>query len=532
MTMSIVLIACATDSSSENDNSGSGEQADNEDDFLNETGFPIVNEQIELNFFTSKSNVSNAYDWNDLLVWNEYEKMTNINVNWVEQVPGESLEERRNLALAGGNLPDVFFATNFPNTDLFKYGQQGTFLALNDLIVEYAPNLNQFLEDNPDVRKGITFPDGNIYSLPYLQDEEFLSIRLSARPWFNQEWLDALEMDMPETTDEFYDYLTAIKEGDPNGNGDTNDEIPYGGVNIDNLIGWLRGAFGLNTRGGNLLDIDPETNELRFIPTTERYKEMLEYINKLFTEELIEQNIYSIEWAQYMSAAQDEKYGVTVFYGPEDVWGKEVGSKFTNGVPLEGPHGDRMYTQVNSPLTAVSKFSITSANEYPEATMRWIDHFYSDEGAELMYMGIEDETFFITDDGEYEYVDEIRNSSEFELEMARKIPWHGIGPPGIVKQQFFKGSESAEQSLKAAEDIAPFIPEEIWPAFTYTEDENRVLLSTGTDIEKYVLEMRDQFITGQVPFSDWDEYVSLLENMGLEAYLEVQQAALDRYQNN
>ena len=532
----VALVACSDDSSSESDNTNNNDNAasDNngESSNLNETGFPIVNDQITLDFFTLKSNISISYDWNeDFLVWDEYENMTNIDINWSEQVSADALEEKRNLALASGNLPDVFYATNLPATDLFKYGQQGTFVALNDLIEQYAPNLNQFLEDNPSVKKGITFPDGNIYSLPYLQDEAFLSIRLSARPWFNQEWLDALGMDLPETTDELYDYLVAIKEGDPNGNGDTDDEIPYGGVNIDNLIGWVKGAFGLGTKGGQMIDIDPETDELRYIPVSEEYKQMIEYLNKLYSEELIEQNIYSIEWAQFMSAAQEEKYGVTVFYGPNDVWGQEVGNKFTHGVPLEGPDGHRLYSQVNSPLTTVGKFAITSENEHPEATMRWVDYFYGEEGAELMYMGIEGETFEVVD-GEYQYVDEIRNSSEFEQEMASRIPWHGIGPPGVVKQQFFKGSESGQQSLDATAAIEPYVPEEIWPAFTYTQEETSVLQSTGTDIEKYVTESRDLFITGELPLSEWDNYVETIENMGLAEYMEVQQAALDRYENN
>lgn len=57
------------------------------------------------------------------------------------------------------------------------------FLALNDLIDEYAPNLKALMETDPTIEKAITFPDGNIYSMPALIEEDFLSLRLSARPW-------------------------------------------------------------------------------------------------------------------------------------------------------------------------------------------------------------------------------------------------------------------------------------------------------------------------------------------------------------
>src|SRR5690606_8190502 len=106
---------------------------------VNETGFPIVKEPLTLKVFTGKSAQNVNSDWNDILVWNTYAEMTNVNLEW-EQIQTDSLEEKRNLALAGGNLPDVFFLSSMPTLDLFKYGKQGTFVKLNDLIDQYAPN--------------------------------------------------------------------------------------------------------------------------------------------------------------------------------------------------------------------------------------------------------------------------------------------------------------------------------------------------------------------------------------------------------
>ncbi len=44
--------------------------------------------------------------------------------------------------------------------------------------------------------------------------------------------------------------------------------------------------------------------------------------------------------------------------------------------------------------------------------------------------------------------------------------------------------------------------------------------------------MQDKFITGNEPFSKWDEYVKKIETMGLEDYLEIQESAYERYKNN
>lgn len=47
---------------------------------LNQTGFPIVNEPITVTGFAGKF-FANA-DWNNIKLWKEYEKTTNIKVQW------------------------------------------------------------------------------------------------------------------------------------------------------------------------------------------------------------------------------------------------------------------------------------------------------------------------------------------------------------------------------------------------------------------------------------------------------------------
>lgn len=493
-------------------------------DNLNDSGFPIVDDDITLKMFTVKSNQSIKVDWNDLLVWNEYEEMTNINLDWIEQVSGDTLEEKRNLALSGGNMPDVFFAAQFPNSDILKHGEQGVFLRLNDLIDDYAPNLKKLMEEDPNIEKGLTFPDGNIYSLPDISDNDFLSIQLGARPWIDEEWLDQLGMGPPETTDEFYEFLIAVKESDDS-------MVPYSGVNMDNFIDWIKGAFGLNNVGGGQVDLDPDGDDLRFIATSEEYREMLEYIHTLYDEKLIEQNIFSIEWDQFMANAGDGKYAATMFYDPKTTFGGK-GEDFISLSALEGPNGDKMYTGVQPPLSNIAQFIITDQNPNPAATMRWIDYFYSEEGAKLMYMGVEGESY-VEKDGELKYVDDIENANNREQAIAEHVPWLGVGPPGLVTADVFDGSETSDESLESADKIRPYIPEEIWGGFTYTNEENKFMNATGSDIEKYVEEMRDKFISGDEKLSDdnWNKYLDSIEDMGLEEYMDIQEEAYERYQS-
>lgn len=503
-------------------------------DNVNEEGMPIVEDSITLDFFAGKAPAT-ADDWNDVMIFNEYEDLTNIDINW-EMVPHEGLGEKRNLALASGSLPDAFHSAVIPVKDIFKYGQQGTFIKLNDLIDKYAPNLKKIFEEYPEVEKAITFPDGNIYSFPTLDDPDFLSMRFGAVPWIRQDWLDTLDMDMPETTEEFYQYLKAIKEQDLNDDS-KGDKIPFGGLSINSLLTWLKGSFGIGNRGisSGYLDMDPKENQVRFYPITVRYKEMLQYVNKLYDEELIEQNIFSIGHEQFYANGSEGLYGSMVGLSPEELFTGEKSKNYTGGVALEGPHGDKSFNGLRSSLVVPGSFVIMNKNEHPAATVRWVDYFYGDEGAALYLMGIEGKTFEKTKDGEYEYVEEIRNNPDglnLDQAAAQYLTWPGGAYPSITKEAFFKGAEGTPSAKEAAKKLEPDAIKEAWPAFTYTKEENEKLSSYGVDIEKYVAEMRDKFITGDVSFDEWDNYVKTLEDMNLEEYMDIQKMAFERYKSN
>lgn len=523
----LVLVACNDEGTAKDGEKGNSDSVE-----VNKSGMPIVDEEVDMTIFANKPAQNEDNDWNDILIWNHYRDITNINANW-NLINPDALDEKRNLALGSGELPDAFFLAQLTNSDLLKYGDQGMFIPLNDLIDEHAPNLTALMEEDPSIRKAITFPDGNIYSMPALIEEDFLSLRLSARPWINEDWLDDLDMDIPETTGEFYEYLKAVKELDPVGDGKT---VPYGGTDITELVQWLSGSFGVMNHGpsNTNMDADPEDpTKVRFYANTDEYKQLLEYIHKLYDEGLIEQSIFSIEWGQFLANASDNLYASMIFYDPIELFGEDIGSQYNSVAALEGAGGHKEYNKLSSSVWDNDNFVITSENENPAAAVRWMDHFYSEEGAKLYYMGVEGETFE-EEGGEVVYKDHILNPEgdmTFEQALAKELTWLG-SINGIIKAEYFQGGESAPQSMEAAEKIDPFVPDEIWPRFTFTAEENRILESTGADIDKYVEEMRDKFISGDADLSEWDEYVETIEKMGLDELLEVYQDAYGRYKDS
>jgi len=524
----ILLLSACSDKNENNNDNASSNNTDNMDN-INESGMPIVKDSITLEFFAGKS-PSTAEDWNDVLVWNEYEDRTNIHIDW-KMIPFDSLEEKRTVELSSNDYPDAFYNALLPIKDVYKFGQQGVFIDLSDLIEEHAPNLQKILEENPSFKSAMTFPDGNIYSLPLFMDPDNPNIRIAEHFWIREDWLETLDMEMPETTDEFYQYLKAVKEENPSGNGE-NDEVPFGGNGVGGLVNQLEGAWGLGNRGianGGHVDIDPETDELRFIPTDPKYKELLEFINKLYSEELIEQNIYSIEYDQYMANASQGKYGSVSSVNPEAIEGVE---EYTGAIPLEGPHGDQTFNRVFNPVTGIGSFTITDQNEHPIETIKWMDYFYGDEGMKLQFLGVEGKTFEEDSNGELQFIDEITDNPEgltFDQAVAQYLTYPGGGHPGFMKKEYNRASENQSAAVEAMDKAEPYLVDELWPDFTYTDEEYKELETFQTDMNSYIDEMQAKFITGDVPFSEWDNYVAELEKIGSEEYLEIQEAALNRY---
>lgn len=497
---------------------------------LNLTGMPIVKEPVSLTFFTGKA-PTNGNNFEETLVWKEYAKMSNINVKF-ELVPFDNLTEKRNLALAGGDYPDAFYSARVPASDLMKYGSQGTFIKLNDLIDQYAPNFKSLMEKYPDLKKGLTMPDGNIYSFPSFYSPEFLPMLIGTPLWVKQEFLDKLNMEEPTTTEEFYQYLKAVKETDLNGNG-KKDEIPYAGTGINPLIEQLRGAWGFGNRGlgHKHVDMDPATNELRFFRTDPKYKDVIEYVRKLYTEGLIDNEIFTIKTSALYAKGQEGIFGSTI--NPNPVTQMNQTGYFGLGA-LKGPNGDQLYTHVKVPVVWPGAFVITDKNKNPEATVRWIDHFYGDEGATFYFMGLEGQTYTKTADGQLEFTEEITknpNGLTMDQVLAKYITWLGGSYPGYVQAKYFKGSESLPESIAVGEKAEPHKIKEHWSAFNYTEEETDFMSTVGSDMGTYIDEMEAKFITGAVPMSDWDKYVSTVEKMGLSEYMDIYKKAYERYQN-
>jgi putative aldouronate transport system substrate-binding protein len=196
-------------------------------------------------------------------------------------------EQKVTLVFASGDLPNIVY-DSVPRPFIINQAAIGNIVSLNELIENYTVNISSFLAERPEVRRDITDLEGKIYALFLLNEIED---RLYDDPYFiNQEWLDRLGLDMPETTEGFREVLLAFKNQDANGNGDPNDELPFswreGGWQGQRIDGFF-GSWGvLSNADDNHLMI--KDGEIVFAAGEAGYRQGLEYLHGLYADGLID----------------------------------------------------------------------------------------------------------------------------------------------------------------------------------------------------------------------------------------------------
>ncbi|HHY83634.1 MAG TPA: extracellular solute-binding protein [Clostridiales bacterium] len=516
----------ATPKPTEPANNSGSEGTDDEEKIenFNATGYPIVNDKITLSIFSVKAAIQG--DWEQMPFWQEMEKMTNISFTFDLATPETALE-RKSLLLGSGDYPDIFYGAGLSGDEELTYGSQGVFVELTNLVDKYAPNIKAFFAENPNYKNMSLASDGNWYTLPSIS----LAPRdtVATKLWVNEEWLKNLGMAMPKTIDEYYAVLKAFKEKDPNGNGSA-DEIPMS-FSRDQL-GMTRGAF-LAAYGVmyNSEQFDVKDGKVFFIPTSDAWKAYLTFMNKLYKEGLMDPESFTQTAQQYVAKGNQTLIGSFANLASYIVDTMDNYPKYKAIPPLTSELNDKQIWPSKYPIN-FGQFAITDKNKYPEASIRWVDYFFTQEGGAFMNQGPEGLG--------WQYIDAERKMWEkiipegygsSEEYRGTLTPNCGTATPGVVSAEFLLGLNAAHVvnlEEQIAEAYLPYMKDS-FPIVKLTAAEQEEAATLKTDILKYVEQMEASFITGETDLSGWDDYVANLEKMKVSRLVEIYQAAYDRF---
>lgn len=522
LVMMLSVAACSKESEISKGENGAGTDAN-----LNLEGFPIVKEKISLTMMGSKAATQGP--WEQMDFFKEMEELTNISFQF-DTPPSEGYAERKNLAFASGEYPDVFFAGSLTESDETNYGKQGILIPLEELIEEYAPHISALFNKYPDIKKSVTAADGHIYALPQVTE---LAHNITKKTWINGKWMTALGLaKAPETTEELYDVLKAFKEGDANGNGQ-GDEIPLSAPKIDDVRVPLLAAFGLRSAAGNNGWFDVRDDQVKFIPIEEGFKQYLLYARKLFQENLLDNEIFSHTNQQFTAKGKANTIGVFVVSAPHSLLDLKTDEEIMSNPPL-APMTSAFNQTKMYPLGSTTRrgtFAITNKNQYPEATIRWVDYLYSQEGGILLNSGIEGKGWKWTDASQTKWQRIAAEGKTAEETRATHTPESGSTPPIFKDKEFhYKIDDPVVQWLhQISEQYYMPVARENFPLVYFTDDEQKRLNALVNDINTYVTQMEAKFIMGAEPMENWDSYLKRLDQMKLAEYVTIYQSAYDRW---
>ena len=500
---------------------------------FNTEGYPIVNEKITLKLMGVKAPIQGP--WDQLLVFTEMEKITNVHFEF-DTPSADSYNEKKNLAFASGDLPDVFFGGNLTVSDEIMYGGQGILIPLEKLVDTYAPNIKKLMDQNPEIKKSIITQDGHIYALPQIDNVPRDIVPTKA--WINKQWLENVGRELPSTIDDLYNVLKDFKDKDANKNNSA-DEIPltFDKTSLFALRGALLPAFGILNMYNELNPgsrVDLKDGTVRYVPVQPEYKEYIKFMNKLFSEELIDNEAY-IQTAQQVTAKGNEgKLGAFAGAAPFLVVKMEDNENYVAVPPLTSTVNNKKVYPKN-PGISRGAFAITKNNAYPEATIRWIDYFYSPEGGAFLSQGPENVGWKWKDDSKtlWEKIPQEGYANTEEFRGGKITPNCGTLTPGLLDADFILKLNAAHVLYIEKEIGAKYMNylDSMYPLVYFTDEEQKKLVALESDLNKYIDQMEARFINGDASIDMWDEYLSTITKMGVDEVVKIYQAAYDRWES-
>jgi len=494
---------------------------------FNPSGYPIVKDKITINVMYSKPAIKG--DWNRILYFQEMEKLTNVHMVFTP-IADTAFDERKNLAFASGDLPDLFWH-GITIKDEYEYGVVGKVLQpYNDLIEKYAPNFRKTLAQYPGLKAKVSASDGKIYQLPYIPDTLTIA---DTTLYVRMDWINQAGVKKPTTIAEFYNVLKTFQKLDPT-------YIPLG-MWWDTLKTTMVPSFGPSVEPWYDKDA---SGKVFVVPATDQYKEMLKFLNKLYAEKLLDNETFTQKQEALIAKVKENKVGFTSFGT------LLLPSNFKSGKyeielcqPLTSEFAGTPKNRTNPGKVSLGQAGMTNKDKYPEATMRWLDINYSDEDVApgincfSIWLGIRGVSWDYTTPDKSIYKRLIPADTKYsEVEYMTQNIVPGEGPCKLPFLAMPEPATSASQYMKASESVKHWYPYNK-PEFPmgylrYTKDEQARMNTLRTDLETYVRQMEAKFVSGTEPLSNWDAYLANLKKVGIDEFTKILQAAYDRYLQN
>lgn len=492
--------------------------------------YPLVEETTTLTIYApfTSENTAAVDDFDDWAAFGTAEETTNVHIEWT-QVPTDQYAELCPIMLASGDYADMIFSLN-QGYSLSRAFEEELIIDLADYVYDYAPNYCALVDDIPNGWSKAANENGSItamYSLNSGSNQQGVLIR--------GDWLDDLNLEVPETVDEFLDMLYSFQDA-------------YGVAPLQMSSSTQEGLIftsAYDTPGYQISMFNPGSYWYQVDGVVncglicDGSYETLKIMNQLYEDNIFSRDFYSFSGGS-MDATKNGLVSGNIV-GVLAISDSMVDTYTDMVADIEGAYwvaaknpvlnkGDLIhFGNVDEVSTGSTCASISVDCENIELCVQWLDYWYSEEGIMSFNYGVEGETYTIVD-GTPVYTDIIENN-EWGVGYITAI--NSYCPVGNIpsfanirrfSQYYTDLSRQAIELWSEASDYAY-----VMPTLSLTDDESAEYNSRSADIETYCKECVLAFITGTMDIdTQWEEYLDTMESLGVYENQSIYQAALDR----
>lgn len=460
---------------------------------------------------------------------------------WIREATGVTVEyedqhvdflQDLNLMVSTGEYTDMIalIMTNYTG-GAEQALDDGAAIPLNDIIDKYCPNLKAYLEAHPEIDKQIKTDDGIYYMFPSVSGG---ANGYTFGGYCRQDWLDEMGEELPTTVDGWYQLLVKVR--------DKYDvvpfTIPWGQLLKYSPLGFAYGIGGNSSYKGFAY----EDGKVVYEPATDAYKNFLMTAAKWYDEGLLETDLSVITTAQVNAKMiNGEAFLSAGWLGSAMQTVQTSGSAANPDFKLSAiptmvlNEGDVPVECYCAPQFNAKGVTITEDCENVELAARYLDYGYSQEGSLLYNFGIEGESYTMVE-GKPTFTDDVLvNYPEGWNVQQSVVRYAYVGSqvcPAVQDENYYPQTLTGDYLIEAQKvwkSVQGVGNENQFPNVGYTLDESSEYATIISNLETYRNEMAVSFILGTVSFDEWDTYLETLESYGLSRAVEINEAALARY---
>lgn len=506
LSLGLSLVACSSDSGTKSESSPTDAKpstAPAASAPASSSLLPISKEKVTVEFMLREPPGAPLSE--NALVFAELAKRTNVYMHYNKTI-GDAYKDKFNITVASNNMPDMFWSEYIDQVK--QLGTEGAFLPLDDLLKQHGPNVLKFIKEK-GLERDLKAYDGKTYMLPIVR------VDMTGDSYgLRQDWLDKLGLKAPDTLDDFYKTLVKFRDEKPGGP----NTIPLSVTGIrrfDNIF---------MAHGTQTTDTEFFVKNDKFVwgPSLPETKEALKFINKLYTEKLLDPEFAVQSTQQFEGKVNSGIVGSTI-RSPQQLdkftrvlTEKDPKAKMVGIAPLTGTDGKKRQEQA-----ALINSVVTLSHNTKKAVeiIKMFNYVFSDEGGILSNYGIEGTTFQ-NKNGKLSY---IKNPGQQSVGLFGDAVFPYKSDPAAWAE-YNAGSLYVEAS-KLQEPYYYKTP----PMLNFTVKEMDVLKSKLTGLQDTWKQYALKFILGQEPFEKWDAYIAELNKKGLEEVVKIYNDAYKRY---